>query len=461
MKKSLFTILSITLLLLVWQLLSMLVRLPDLVPSVPRLLSTLAALFASGSFYQSVMATVLRGTIGMSISLMAATGVSFLFHKYEWIYELFRPLLAIMRSVPVISFILLALIFLSAESIPLIIAFLTMFPLLTENLTKGIRSRRKEFSIMARQFKIGCWNRLTQVTYPQLKPFLYSGLASASGFGWRAVIMGEVLAQCSPGIGGEMKQAQIFIAVPELIAWTVIAILISYLFDRGISWLAKQRFPIHYNKHCCKLPVPKGNSDIRIRDISYRYGSETVLSHFSYTFEKGFIYGITAPSGTGKTTLLNLIGKILKPVQGEIEPDYNKAGIAYVFQEPELLSQLTIVENIALPLAAYLKKEIAFEQATSMLQKMELDGLVNRFPHELSFGQQQRAAIARALTYPSPLLLMDEPFKGLDKALNRRIIERIREQQTESGQTILFTTHSPEDLRLFADKTVRLDQTGH
>ena len=172
MKKSIFTILSITILILAWQLLTMLVRLPDLVPSIPHLFSTLVALFASGSFYQSVMATVLRGTIGMSISLMA-----------------------IMRSIPVISFILLALIFLNAESIPLIIAFLTMFPLLTENLTKGIRGQRKEFSIMARQFRIGRWNKLTQVVYPQLKPFLYSGLASASGFGWRAIIMGEVLSQ--------------------------------------------------------------------------------------------------------------------------------------------------------------------------------------------------------------------------------------------------------------------------
>ena len=438
MKKSIFTILSITILILAWQLLTMLVRLPDLVPSIPHLFSTLVALFASGSFYQSVMATVLRGTIGMSISLMAAMGVSLLFYKCEWIYELFRPLLAIMRSIPVISFILLALIFLNAESIPLIIAFLTMFPLLTENLTKGIRGQRKEFSIMARQFRIGRWNKLTQVVYPQLKPFLYSGLASASGFGWRAIIMGEVLAQCSPGIGGEMKQAQVFIAVPELIAWTI----------------------IHYNKHCGKQPVPKGNCDIRIRDISYRYGSDTVLSHFSYTFEKGFIYGITAPSGTGKTTLLNLIGNILKPAQGEIETDF-KTGIAYVFQEPELLSQLTIAENIALPLAAYLKKEIAFEQAISILQKMELDGFENRFPNELSFGQQQRAAIARALTYPSPLLLMDEPFKGLDEALSRRIIKRIRERQTENGQTILFTSHNPGELRLFADKTVRLDPTSH
>ena len=116
MKKSIFTILSITILILAWQLLTILVRLPDLVPSIPHLFSTLVALFASGSFYQSVMATVLRGTIGMSISLMAAMGVSLLFYKCEWIYELFRPLLAIMRSIPVISFILLALIFLNAES---------------------------------------------------------------------------------------------------------------------------------------------------------------------------------------------------------------------------------------------------------------------------------------------------------------------------------------------------------
>lgn len=221
-----------------------------------------------------------------------------------------------MRSIPVISFILLALIFLNAESIPLIIAFLTMFPLLTENLTKGIRGQRKEFSIMARQFRIGRWNKLTQVVYPQLKPFLYSGLASASGFGWRAIIMGEVLAQCSPGIGGEMKQAQVFYSRSRIDRMDDYSNSDQLSFDRGISWLAKQRFPIHYNKHCGKQPVPKGNCDIRIRDISYRYGSDTVLSHFSYTFEKGFIYGITAPSGTGKTTLLNLIGNILKPAQG-------------------------------------------------------------------------------------------------------------------------------------------------
>ena len=256
MKKSVFTLISIGLLLLAWQLLAMLVGLPDLVPSVPRLLETLVMLFTSGSFYQSVAATLLRGIMGMLISLIAATGIAFLFNKREWIYELFRPLLAIMRSVPVISFILLALIFLRPESIPLMIAFLTMFPLLTENLTKGIRNQRKELSTMARQFRIGRWNRLTQVIYPQLKPFLYSGLASASGFGWRAIIMGEVLAQCNPGIGGEMKQAQVFIAVPELMAWTIVAILISYLFDKGIDKILKK-----VGEECTEIVIAAKNPD--------------------------------------------------------------------------------------------------------------------------------------------------------------------------------------------------------
>lgn len=407
------------------------------------------------SFFRSVLATLLRGVAGMSLSLMAAVMVSFLCSRRKWMYEWFRPLLAAMRSVPVISFILLALIFLHAESIPLLIAFLTMFPLLTENLTKGIRNRRETLSIMARQFGIGRRNRWTQVVYPQLKPFLYSGLASASGFGWRAVIMGEVLAQCSPGIGGEMKRAQIFIAVPELIAWTGVAVLISFLFDKGISRLARLQIPIHYKAEGNRLPAATGKNDIRIHDLSFRYGSAPVLSHFSHMFEKGLIHGITAPSGTGKTTLLNLIGNVLKPAQGEIETGC-KTGIAHVFQEPELLGQLTIAENIALPLAAYLKKETALEQAALALQWVELEDLADRLPGELSFGQQQRVAIARALVCPSPLLLMDEPFKGLDEALGSRIIGRIRERQAKNGQTILFTSHNPEELRLFADKIVRL-----
>ncbi|RHJ87925.1 ATP-binding cassette domain-containing protein [Parabacteroides sp. AM08-6] len=454
MKKSLLPLLSIGILLLCWEIFAIWVNLPDLIPSVPRLIQTLAELFTSVTFYQSVSATLIRGVAGMFLSLIAATGIACLFSRNELVYELFRPLLAIMRSVPVISFILLALIFLHPESIPLMIAFLTMFPLLTENITKGIRSQRKEFMIMANRFQIGWWNKLTQVIYPQINPFLFSGLTSASGFGWRAIIMGEVLAQCSFGIGGEMKRAQSFIAVPELLAWTIVAILVSFFFDKGISWLGKHNFPIHYNKTKI-FPLPE-TVTIRMENISFQYEDAKIISGFTYTFKTNRIYGITGASGTGKTTLLNLINGIIKPQAGNIHFLTSKS-IATVFQEPVLLSQLTVKENIALPLASFTDKQTALGKAASLLEEMELNTLSGRYPDELSFGQQQRVAIARALIFPAAILLMDEPFKGLDEALSYRIIERIRKRLEQTGQILIFTSHNPEELHRLADEIIYIN----
>ena len=137
LRKTITTIVATAILLAGWQLFAVIANQPELIPSLPRLVRTLCEWLVSGSFYQSVGATILRGVLGMSISFVCAIGMAGLFARFEWVYELFRPLLAIMRSIPVISFILLALIFLNPESIPLMIAFLTMFPLLTENLTRG------------------------------------------------------------------------------------------------------------------------------------------------------------------------------------------------------------------------------------------------------------------------------------------------------------------------------------
>lgn len=453
MKKGITTFVSILLLLLCWQLTAWLVQIPDLIPTVPVLIKTLVDLFLSPSFYLSVTATLLRGLVGMFLSLLAAGGLSFLFARHRWLYELFRPVIIIMRSVPVISFILLALIFLNPESLPLVIGFLTMFPLLTENLTKGIQSLRPALECMARQFRIGRWNKITQVLYPQLQPFLYSGLASASGFGWRAIIMGEVLSQCDLGIGSEMKRAQIFIEVPQLMAWTLIAILISFLFDKGIGWLGKQSLPVSFAGKAGFPPVVK--SDIELNHVSYRYKKKQIFSGFSYTFESGQIYGISAPSGTGKTTLLNLINGTLKPADGFIRL-HTGTGIASVFQEPELLPGLTVLENISLPLASYADRKVASEQARFYLSEMELDDYADNYPDELSFGQQQRVAIARAMAYPSPYLLMDEPFKGLDEALSDRIIVCIRHKQQTEQQTILFTSHKAEELNRLAEHILYL-----
>jgi len=456
-RKRIIPIVSVLILLVLWELLALFVGKPELIPTTGGLLKALGGLMISSTFYLSVMATLLRGLVGIGLSLLAAIGFAFVFSRIKWVYELFHPILTIMRSVPVISFILLALIFLHTESIPLIIGFLTMFPLLTENLTKGICAIQPGLSIMADKFRIERYNRFMQIIYPQLKPFLYSGLISAAGFGWRAIIMGEVLSQCRFGVGSEMKRAQSFIEVPELIAWTIVAVFISYVSDKLITALSLHRQKISFRKDSIngtgsgslnKLDLP---APIYVEDISYKYG----ISDFSYVFDSGKIYGISAPSGAGKTTLLNLLNGTYQPVKGKIKIDYSD-GISSVFQTPELLSHLTVLENIVFPLARIYSYHDAQLLAEPVLIALEMKSYENSLPGELSYGQQQRIAIARALLYPSRYLFMDEPFKGLDKLLVYKIIDYIREQQSLYSRAILFTTHDQDELKRFANEIVYL-----
>lgn len=450
MKKKLFPLLSVALLSTGWQVFALAWGQPEWIPTLPRLLAATGRLFLTVSFYESALATVLRGIAGLSLSLAAALVVAWLLAKSEWLDGLFRPLLAILRSVPVISFILFALLFLQPEGIPLLIAFLAMFPLLTENLTKGIRHLRAGLSRMGHLFRVGRRNRLFHIIYPQLKPYLYSGLASAAGFGWRAIIMGEVLSQSTRGIGGEMKRAQNFMAIPELLAWTIIAVGLSYLFDKGITWLSGWRPRLHFAASN-RIPSPLPPAPIRAREIGYRYG----VHGFSRTFLPCRFYGISAPSGRGKTTLLNLLNGSLAPTEGSLEMDRSR-GVASVFQEPELLEHLTALENIELVLSSFCTHKQARRQALQVLAVVEMEAYADRRPSALSYGQQQRVAVARALAFPAPWLLMDEPFKGLDEALTHRIIPRLRRMCEERGQTLLLASHNREELRLLGDECFEL-----
>ena len=130
----LISLLSILLLLVGWQLVALLAHQPELLPTLPRLLEAFLQLWGKPSFYQAMGATVGRAMAGLVLSLGLALLVAPFAASKPLLSAFLRPLLTLMRSIPVISFILLALILLNPESMPLLIAFLTMFPLLTENL---------------------------------------------------------------------------------------------------------------------------------------------------------------------------------------------------------------------------------------------------------------------------------------------------------------------------------------
>lgn len=451
MKRIVLTCLSILLIPVAWQLLSWQMAQPQLIPSFPDLIRALLRLVYSPGFLVSIGTTLLRACAGLLLSLAAASITAFLLNRSEAIRFLFMPWLSLLRSVPVISFILLALIFLNPEMIPLLIAFLTMYPLLTENLLKGLMNRRDSWKILARQFHLNAWNRLFQINYPQLKPYLFSGLASAVGFGWRAIIMGEVLSQCVDGIGKRMKEAQVFIDVPELIAWTLVAIVLSWLTDKLISRLSDWQPSVRYRHSAVELQaVSLQPNDICLTDVSYSYG----VHHMNIILKAGKIYALSAPSGQGKTTLLQLLNGTLKPTGGEITGLPQQT--ANLFQEPTLLPQLTAKENIMLGGAAYYDRAILVQQSLRLLAAFQLEKQAEMFPAALSYGQQQRVALARALMFPAGLLLLDEPFNGLDVELRQLVARFLVEWQQEKQATVVFSSHHADEIKAMNAEVITL-----
>ena len=175
---------------------------------------------------------------------------------------------------------------------------------------------------------------------------------------------------------------------------------------------------------------------IEIKDLRFSYGDKKIFDGFSISIPGG-ITCIAGMSGAGKTTLLRIIAGLEKPQAGTITGVPDK--IAYMFQEDRLLSWLTVLGNVEAVLPAS-KKELA----AAALSDLELTDEMFRLPDDLSGGEKRRAALARALAYAGDLVLLDEPFKGLDEALIRRVAALIRSIKAQ----VIVVTHSPFEIEL-------------
>lgn len=189
-------------------------------------------------------------------------------------------------------------------------------------------------------------------------------------------------------------------------------------------------------------------SKITLRNINKSFDGKTVFENYSISFEKGKRYCIMGQSGIGKTTLFNFLLKLKTPDSGEIigVPD----SVSVVFQEDRLFEAFSAVENIR----AVAGKSIANEEITKILFKLGLSGSEDLIVSKLSGGMKRRVAIARALLAESQLLIMDEPFKGLDGETRTKTARVILEYA--ENKTIIFSTHDIEEAELLQAEIIQL-----
>jgi len=183
---------------------------------------------------------------------------------------------------------------------------------------------------------------------------------------------------------------------------------------------------------------------VRFANVTKSYANQRVLD--GLTFETDGWLAILGPSGSGKTTVLRLAAGLIVPDGGEVAVD---GRVSYVFQEDRLLPWMSALENVALFC------ELA--RAKALLDALDLAGEWHKKPPNLSGGQQRRVAIARALAAPFDILLMDEPFKGLDDTLRLRAAALMREIARDA--CVLLSTHAEAD-RALCDEEIVLGQSS-
>lgn len=190
--------------------------------------------------------------------------------------------------------------------------------------------------------------------------------------------------------------------------------------------------------------------DIIFKNFSFSYPDKEIYKNFNAVFFGGKINVVLGASGVGKTTLLNALTG-LSGFDGEIEN--MPKNVSYIFQSDRLVKTISVEKNLDFVLKNAIPDKTARKNAIyDMAKLLEISDVLKRLPTEISGGQAQRVQMARAFLYPSEVMLLDEPFKGLDVSLKTRLIKKFLELWGRDGRTVVLVTHDVYDALLMGDK---------
>ena len=230
--------------LLLWQLASMAVALPLLLPSPLAVLLRLGQLCTGADFWLTVASSLLRILLGFLPGVLFGTALAGLCWRFRLVDALARPLLGVLKSTPVASFIILALVWVKTTWLATVISFIMVLPLIYANVREGIDSADRQLLEMAQVFRLSRRKTFRYCYLPAILPFFLSAISSALGFAWKSGIAAEVLGRPARAIGSQIYDSKIYLETPDLFAWTLVVILLSVLLERlavrFVRWAGKR-----------------------------------------------------------------------------------------------------------------------------------------------------------------------------------------------------------------------------
>lgn len=423
--------------LLLWQLISIGVGNPILLAGPVETLMTLCGLMVQGEFWMACMGSMLRIALGFAAGLLLGTLLAVSSAKHPRLEEILAPVITLIKAVPVASFVVIFLIWWGSAKLAAVISFCMVFPNLYINTLEGIKSADKKLLEMAQVFRISGKNRFFYIYRPAIKPFLDSAVKLATGMSWKSGVAAEVIGLPTNAIGEQLYMSKIYLDTAGVLAWTLVILLLSTGFEKLIMGLwrcfcewepsCRERNSLH---KCSDKGMYGEGQPVTLRQVTKRYGEQTVLHNLTAEYLPNHCYYLNSPSGSGKTTLLRILAGLEKPDEGVLET--GGRDVAFLFQEDRLCEQYSAIKNVELVTG---DKELAKQHLLELLEEADLQ----KPCRELSGGMKRRVSIARTLAVSADMILLDEPYNGLDEANRIRVREYINKYS--EGRLVLIASH--------------------
>ena len=460
-----------------WQVAAMALASPILLPSPIATALRLVELLPDPAFWARIAFSLARIAGGFALGAVFGALGALASARWRAIEELLAPVMALAKSVPVASITVLALIWLRASNLAVLVVFLVVLPLVYENTLQGLRSTSRQLDEAAELLRIQGLRRLRFFVMPQLFPYLHAALVTALGMGWKAGVAAEVIGIPAGSLGEALYDAKIYFDTAGLFAVTLATVGASTV----TTWLMQivlaalepvacgaaghaKRLESHAvgssqvhtpaGRDTTGKAAEDGSLALRLEGISKSFGNKPVLDNVSFDANTGTPVCLMAPSGSGKTTLLRIIAGLETPDTGRTlmtdEPKWLPR-ISMAFQDDRLADQASALANARLAVAP---GSAAWDEAPALLEQLGLGERLLSAAGTCSGGERRRIALARALLAPHEILLLDEPFTGLDEAARDTCARIIRERERQS--IVLVATHDREDVERLGARIIHI-----
>ncbi len=221
--------------LLIWELAAKIINEPVILPSVGQAIAAMIEMAKHATFYKDVAISLLRVFAGVGLSIIIGIALGILSGLYAPVYRFFNPVMSVIKSTPVVSFIILALVWMKTSSIPVFVCFLMCVPIIWTNVMQGIKDTDRKILQMCSVYKISHFRVIKDVYLPSVSGYIFSSIAASIGIGWKSTVAAEVIARPEISIGGGMYDAKIYLQTENLFALTLIVIVLSFIFEYVIK----------------------------------------------------------------------------------------------------------------------------------------------------------------------------------------------------------------------------------